>query len=68
MFLGRYTKMISDAIKSSCKKFLQGDSKIKMEVNKLGQMDKQKVMLESTYNIQVEKIITMVIKKLQGGI
>ena len=60
--------MISDAIKSSCKKFLQGDSKIKMEVSKLGQMDKQKVMLESTYNIQVEKILTMVIKKLQGGI
>ena len=60
--------MISDAIKSSCKKFLQGDSKIKMDVNKLGQMDKQKIMLESTYNIQVEKILTMVIKKLQGGI
>ena len=60
--------MISDAIKNSCKKFLQGDSKIKMEVNRLGQMDKQKVMLESTYNIQVEKILTMVIKKLQGGI
>ena len=60
--------MISDAIKSSCKKFLQGDPKIKMEVNKLGQMDKQKMMLESTYNIQVEKILTMVIKKLQGGI
>ena len=60
--------MISDAIKSSCKKLLQGDSKIKMEVNKLGQMEKQKVMLESTYNIQVEKILTMVIKKLQGGV
>ena len=60
--------MISDAIKSSCKKFLQGDSKIKMEVNKLCQMDKHKIMLESTYNIQVEKILTMVIKKLQGGI
>ena len=60
--------MISDAIKSSCKKFLQGDSKIKMEVNKLRQMDKQKMMLESTYNVQVEKILTMVIKKLQGGV
>ena len=60
--------MISDAIKSSCKKFLQGDSKIKMEVNKLSQMDKQKIMLESTYNIQVERILTMVIKKLQGGV
>ena len=60
--------MISDVIKNVCKKVLQKDSKIKMEVNKLGQMDKQKVMLESTYNIQVEKILTMVIKKLQGGI
>ena len=60
--------MISDAIKSSCKKFLQGDSKIKMEVNRLVTMEKQKVMLESTYNIQVEKILSMVIKKLQGGI
>ena len=60
--------MTSDAIKNSCKKFLGSDSKIKMEVNKLGQLDKQKVMLESTYNIQVEKILTMVIKKLQGGI
>jgi hypothetical protein len=60
--------MTSDAIKSSCKKFLQGDSKIKMEVNRLVTMEKQKVMLESTYNIQVEKILTMVIKKLQGGI
>ena len=60
--------MISDAIKSSCKKVLQKDSKIKMEVSKLGQLDKQKMMLETTYNIQVEKIITMVIKKLQGGI
>ena len=60
--------MISDAIKSSCKKILQKDSKIKMEVSKLGQMDKQKVMLESTYNIQVEKILFMIIKKLQGGI
>ena len=60
--------MISDAIKSSCQKLIQKDSKIKMEVNKLGQMDKQKMMLESTYNIQVEKILTMVIKKLQGGI
>ena len=60
--------MISDVIKNVCKKILQKDSKIKMEVSKLGQMDKQKVMLESTYNIQVEKIITMVIKKLQGEI
>ena len=60
--------MISDAIKSSCKKFLQGDSKIKMEVNRLVTMEKQKMMLESTYNIQVEKILTMVIKKLQGGV
>ena len=60
--------MTSDAIKSSCKKFLQGDSKIKMEVNRLGQMDKQKVMLETTYNRQVEKILSMVIKKLQGGV
>ena len=60
--------MISDAIKSSCQKLIQKDSKIKMEVNRLGQMDKQKIMLESTYNIQVEKILSMVIKKLQGGI
>ncbi len=60
--------MISDAIKSSCQKLIQKDSKIKMEVNRLGQMDKQKILLESTYNIQVEKILTMVIKKLQGGI
>ncbi len=60
--------MISDAIKSSCQKLIQKDSKIKMEVNRLGQMDKQKIMLESTYNIQVEKILTMVIKKLQGGV
>ena len=60
--------MISDAIKSSCKKFLQGDSKIKMEVNRLGQMDKQKVMLESTYNRQVEKILSLLIKKLRGGV
>ena len=60
--------MISDAIKNVCQKLIQKDSKIKMEVNKLGQMDKQKMMLESTYNIQVEKILTMVIKKLQGGI
>ena len=60
--------MISDVIKNVCKKILQKDAKLKMEVSKLGQMDKQKVMLESTYNIQVEKIITMVIKKLQGGI
>ena len=60
--------MTSDAIKSSCKKVLQKDSKIKMEVSKLGQLDKQKMMLETTYNIQVEKILTMVIKKLQGGI
>ena len=60
--------MISDAIKNVCKKVLQKDSKIKMEVNKLGQLDKQKMMLESTYNIQVEKILSMIIKKLQGGI
>ena len=60
--------MTSDVIKNVCKKILQKDAKLKMEVSKLGQMDKQKVMLESTYNIQVEKIITMVIKKLQGGI
>jgi ribosomal protein L23 len=60
--------MISDAIKSSCQKLIQKDSKIKMEVNRLGQMDKQKILLESTYNIQVEKILTMVIKKLQGGV
>ena len=60
--------MTSDAIKNVCKKILQKDAKLKMEVSKLGQMDKQKVMLESTYNIQVEKILTMVIKKLQGGI
>ena len=60
--------MTSDVIKNVCQKLIQKDSKIKMEVNKLGQMDKQKIMLESTYNIQVEKILTMVIKKLQGGI
>ena len=60
--------MTSDVIKNVCKKVLQKDSKIKMEVNRLVTMDKQKVMLESTYNIQVEKILTMVIKKLQGGI
>ena len=60
--------MISDAIKSSCKKFLQGDSKIKMEVNRLVTMEKQKVMLESTYNVQVEKILSLLIKKLQGGV
>ena len=60
--------MTSDAIKNVCKKFLQNDSKIKMEVSKLGQMDKQKVMLETTYNIQVEKILSMLIKKLQGGV
>jgi len=60
--------MTSDAIKNSCKKFLQGDSKLKMEVNRLVTMEKQKVMLESTYNVQVEKIITLLIKKLQGGV
>ena len=60
--------MISDAIKSSCKKILQKDAKLKMEVSKLGQMDKQKMMLETTYNIQMEKILFMIIKKLQGGI
>ena len=60
--------MTSDVIKNVCKKILQKDSKIKMEVNKLGQMDKQKVMLETTYNIQMEKILFMIIKKLQGGI
>ena len=60
--------MTSDVIKNVCKKILQKDSKIKMEVSKLGQMDKQKVMLETTYNIQVEKILFMIIKKLQGGI
>ena len=58
--------MTSDAIKSSCKKFLQGDSKIKMEVNRLVTMEKQKVMLESTYNIQVEKILSLLIKKKKG--
>ena len=60
--------MTSDAIKNVCQKLIQKDSKIKMEVNKLGQLDKQKMMLESTYGIQVEKIFSMVIKKLQGGI
>ena len=60
--------MTSDVIKNVCKKILQKDSKIKMEVSKLGQMDKQKMMLETTYNIQVEKILFMIIKKLQGGI
>ena len=60
--------MISDAIKNVCQKLIQKDSKIKMEVNKLGQMDKQKMMLESTYNVQVEKILSLLIKKLQGGI
>ena len=60
--------MISDAIKNVCQKLIQKDSKIKMEVNRLVTMEKQKVMLESTYNVQVEKILTMVIKKLQGGI
>ena len=60
--------MTSDVIKNVCKKILQKDSKIKMEVNKLGQMDKQKMMLETTYNIQMEKILSMIIKKLQGGI
>ena len=57
--------MTSDVIKNVCKKILQKDSKIKMEVNKLGQMDKQKMMLETTYNIQMEKILFMIIKKLQ---
>ena len=60
--------MTSDVIKNVCKKILHKDSKIKMEVNKLGQMDKQKMMLESTYNVQVEKILSLLIKKLQGGI
>lgn len=60
--------MTSDVIKNVCKKILQKDSKIKMEVNKLGQMDKQKMMLETTYNIQMEKILSMIIKKLQGGV
>lgn len=60
--------MTSEAIKKSCKKFLQGDSKIRMEVNRLVTLEKQKVMLETTYNVQVEKIITMLIKKLQGGV
>ena len=60
--------MTSDVIKNVCKKILQKDSKIKMEVSKLGQMDKQKMMLETTYNIQMEKILFMIIKKLQGGI
>ena len=60
--------MTSDVIKNVCKKILHKDSKIKMEVSKLGQMDKQKMMLETTYNIQMEKILSMIIKKLQGGI
>ena len=60
--------MTSDVIKNVCKKILQKDAKLKMEVSKLGQMDKQKMMLETTYNIQVEKILSMLIKKLQGGI
>ena len=60
--------MTSDAIKNVCQKLIQKDSKIKMEVSKLGQMDKQKMMLETTYNIQMEKILFMIIKKLQGGI
>ena len=60
--------MISGAIKESCKKFLQNDSKLKQEHNKLVQMEKQIVMLESTYNVQVEKILSLLIKKLQGGI
>ena len=60
--------MISDAIKSSCKKFLGSDSKMKIELSKLVTMDKQKMMLESAYSIQVEKILSMVIKKLQGGV
>ena len=60
--------MSSDALKESCKKFIQNDSKLKQEHNKLVQLEKQKVMLESTYNVQVEKFISMLIKKLQGGI
>ena len=60
--------MTSDAIKNVCQKLIQKDSKIKMEWNKLRQMDKQKMMLETTYNIQMEKILFMIIKKLQGGI
>ena len=60
--------MTSDAIKNVCKKILQKDAKLKMEVSKLGQLDKQKMMLESTYGIQVEKILSMLIKKLQGGV
>ena len=60
--------MTSDVIKNVCKKILQKDAKLKMEVSKLGKLDKQKVMLESTYSIQVEKIISMVIKKLQRGV
>ena len=60
--------MISDAIKNVCQKLIQKDSKIKMEVNRLVTMEKQKVMLESTYNVQVEKILSLLIKKLQGGI
>ena len=60
--------MTSDVIKNVCKKILQKDAKLKMEVSKLGQMDKQKMMLETTYNIQMEKILFMIIKKLQGGI
>ena len=60
--------MTSDVIINVCQKLLQKDSKIKMENNKLRQMEKQKMMLETTYNIQQEKILTMLIKKLQGGI
>ena len=60
--------MTSDAIKNVCKKVLQKDAKLKMEVSKLGQLDKQKMMLETTYGIQVEKILSMLIKKLQGGV
>ena len=60
--------MTSDAIKNVCQKLIQKDSKIKMEVNRLVTMEKQKVMLESTYNVQVEKILSLLIKKLQGGI
>ena len=55
--------MISDVIKNVCNKILQKDAKLKMEVSKLGKLDKQKVMLETTYNIQVEKILSMIIKK-----
>jgi len=60
--------MTSEPIKKSCKKFLGSDSKIKLEVNKLVTMEKQKLIMETTYNRQVEKILSMVIKKLQGGV